>query len=875
MGHPIEHVPAEPAGPARPLTAAARHVYKATLVPIATGGRAERGDAVLKQRTIDRLALTPGETDAVLDHLRAGVRRVEGPRVSDDTAAVLRAFEDPAVPAFRPVAADVGSIPASELATFGAALVAVRTAALAGGPQQLRAGRPEGQRGDGVLELRVNDAVAAMRGFAVNRAVDPIGMLNLERLEMSPAGIERGELVGTIPLAPGERTAVTHKEWSVVSSEFTTIVTDSLEDYSETGVTETTELAQSTTSQAQHGNQFNITGTVQGGIPIISGSTTTSFGGQDASSASATESTRHASEITGKASSRSRTEHKTTISTKTETGTEETSTRMLENTGADPVRVDYFSLLRTWDVRLYRYGLRLTYDLVVPEPAAAMRQSYAQLEWLRGRLAPFRFEVTQSKVTRANYQALADQWGTTVPPYPADPPVLTPSGSRPSGGGWYFLDLEFDVPPGAVVTEIFVDTQIGAQPGKGINFEVKGARLGANWSGIGTALILRQELLVDDDGTPFLRGATGHQKVTVFTHGAQEVWVGFTVRTAWTGETLERWRNAVWEALHTAAQTRYYAEQTDIAGRIRELEERLAGVDTLTLRREENDEIMKAVLQFFVGNGFHFMPEAVALFFRMRGVDVTHGTAFDGTADPVRGTAVQWAPVREYEDIVRFVNQAIEWENVVTFLYSYFWDLPESWNFVRSLTHPDKTRQAFLRAGSARVVLTVRKGWETAWVRFVQDGVIGGGGGGNDSPYLTIAREIAAYDDRNYPGIAPANPARRAVRLADAVYTTSSAVVAPGAEVIEVEATDRFVVGLPVVIDTADARGVQEAPTVTAIVDDTHLAVTALRFGHDGLTEPFPVLQPGARGALIAEWREYTPSSGIDIAMTSNLTTIV
>lgn len=77
------------------------------------------------------------------------------------------------------------------------------------------------------------------------------------------------------------------------------------------------------------------------------------------------------------------------------------------------------------------------------------------------------------------------------------------------------------------------------------------------------------------------------------------------------------------------------------------------------------------------------------------------------------------------------------------------------------------------------------------------------------------------------------------------------------------------------VIDTADARGVQEAPTVTAIVDDTHLAVTALRFGHDGLTEPFPVLQPGARGALIAEWREYTPSSGIDIAMTSNLTTIV
>lgn len=113
---------------------------------------------------------------------------------------------------------------------------------------------------------------------------------------------------------------------------------------------------------------------------------------------------------------------------------------------------------------------------------------------------------------------------------------------------------------------------------------------------------------------------------------------------------------------------------------------------------------------------------------------------------------------------------------MVTFLYSYFWDTPQSREFVRQLQHPDSTRQAFLRSGSARVVLTVRKGWEQAWVAFAEGGfktppIV------PDPKYLSIAEEIAAYDDRSYPGIPPANPGRSAVRLEDAAYTTTSAVL--------------------------------------------------------------------------------------------------
>jgi hypothetical protein len=63
-----------------------------------------------------------------------------------------------------------------------------------------------------------------------------------------------------------------------------------------------------------------------------------------------------------------------------------------------------------------------------------------------------------------------------------------------------------------------------------------------------------------------------------------------------------------------------------------------------------------------------------------------------------------------YQEMVKFINEAIEWENMLYFVYPYFWDVPQSWEFIRGLRHPDATRQAFLRAGSARVVLTIRPG---------------------------------------------------------------------------------------------------------------------------------------------------------------------
>ena len=170
--------------------------------------------------------------------------------------SILKQFEDSQIPLERPPPSLLASIPVSQLINFGNNVISVRQKALdaARSPalvnQDVRIGPSIG----GLLNS-VQTARAALSTLSSSGGISPIGMLNLERLDMTPAGIELGELIATIPLAPKEKTTVVQQEWSTISQEFTTIVTDSLENYSETGVAESTELAQATTSQNSHANQ--------------------------------------------------------------------------------------------------------------------------------------------------------------------------------------------------------------------------------------------------------------------------------------------------------------------------------------------------------------------------------------------------------------------------------------------------------------------------------------------------------------------------------------------------------------------------------------------------------------------------------------------
>ena len=167
--------------------------------------------------------------------------------------------------------------------------------------------------------------------YAVQLQNEPVGMLHLERLNFIPAGIERGELMSSVPLSPGEEVNISHKEWSNTSEEFHRIVTDYLEQYSEEGVVEKSELSLSTSSQNQHSSGFNMSVTASGGYGPVSVTTSMGYNVADYASASEATARQQSSEVTRKAASRTRKEHKVSFKVASAAGTEDQAVRKIKN----------------------------------------------------------------------------------------------------------------------------------------------------------------------------------------------------------------------------------------------------------------------------------------------------------------------------------------------------------------------------------------------------------------------------------------------------------------------------------------------------------------------------------------------------------------
>jgi hypothetical protein len=873
---------------------------------------ATSGGAVRKSSFVRSLNLQPGEVDAVLNP-PANVPATTAPAANPLTV-LLKAFEGQSIQSTLPAPSAFSAIADADLKSFGKALLAHRSQQLAAAqrpatpaaaappaaspatgapatvvqrPSALVAGALGPAVDVALASTLVNAAAVAVNGFAAaaDSATSPIGMLNLERIEMTPAGIERGGLIATIPLAPKERTVVVQQEWSVVTQEFTSVVTDSLENYSETGVTDNTQLAQSTTSQIAHNNQFNVNASVSGSYGFVTASVATNIASQDQNSKSATDSRQHSVQTTKKASSRSIQSHKTTISTSTTTGSSQSNTRMIENPSAtDPMRIDYFSMMRKWYCALYRYGMRLTYDITVPEPAAAMREAYAQIDQLQKLAAQqFSFPIKHSEITaeikpgdsEPYYLVLADKYSVDVPPPPSPSEAIIQLGPITPGKTDAATPTTFNVPSGYWINNIILSSLIGVHPDTD-PFSVVGYKPFLTSANQWTDLCA---------GEGFLYHQTGAQSLTVLwtdSHHEDAENVYFTVYCVPTDVAVAQWQSTVWSALYNAAQNAFYAQQQAINAQISALQNKLVNVDTLTLRREENDEIMKCALRWLMGNDFEFMPKNVVdMFNKTAGSNVDYGIDFTGN-DDLGLSSNDWSIAKQNLDRINFINQAIDWDNVLYFVYSYFWDVPQSWDFIRQIQHPDATRQAFLRAGSARVVLTVRKGWEVAWAYFVEFGETSMPPNVPPHAYLTIAQQIQDYDNTNYPGIPAANP-NGGGPIDDGtpqLGTTSTSVLAPSASPVTIEVADStgFRVGATAIIDnwTATAN-VQETQPIVAVPDATHITVGALSNAHspaNNQNKPYPVVQAGEAGVLIAEWFEYTPTSGTDIQVTSNLATI-
>jgi hypothetical protein len=116
--------------------------------------------------------------------------------------------------------------------------------------------------------------------------------------------------------------------------------------------------------------------------------------------------------------------------------------------------------------------------------------------------------------------------------------------------------------------------------------------------------------------------------------------------------------------------------------------------------------------------------------------------------------------------VVQFYEQAFEWQNMSHVFYPYFWTGRDDWPEALRRRDPDPAFQDFLRAGSARIVLPLRRGWERLvgsrlglqlppWPTTPEPSTSPLPGG---DPFLDITEEIREAEDRLFGGTPSGRP---------------------------------------------------------------------------------------------------------------------
>lgn len=544
--------------------------------------------------------------------------------------------------------------------------------------------------------------------------VDPLGCLHLERLHFTPIALRRGDLVYSVPLMPGETVRLTHREWSRTEQEYTSLVSSSMESEQENALSEKSELAESTNVQQSHSMAFTASASASGQLGLIHIAASAGINIARQASESRDTSVRRSREATRKASSRAKQEHKVTFRTLHADEREDTNYRELSNQTDEAQRWDFHRVMREWDVKLYRYGSRLTYDITVPEPGAYLLRLHRRRLDIRKEMADPLILPSIDEVQAAAHPDLMRRYNL-----PLDPP---PRAYTITATNIVECTSDWDRTVAAAVELVVPE---GYKLGEPVEFYAVEAGLSSRTES--REQINRQAII--------FAAITGNYSWPYSVTWSQNPKPGMrAVASIHTmvkplDATVDAWRARTHAAIIEALKAGHESKLAALRKEDEDIEQRIGAADPLSLRRIEREELMKSILRWAVGS---VLPERPPGF----GASGDRSEAGDDDLNPDL-TEEERRSVLQHGHIVSFVHQAIEWENVSFVLYPYFWG--GDWELKQPLQHPDDAHCQFLRAGAARVVLPVRHPFEWAWLNFSATGIVG-----KASPYSDTYREIAS-----------------------------------------------------------------------------------------------------------------------------------
>jgi hypothetical protein len=368
------------------------------------------------------------------------------------------------------------------------------------------------------------------------------------------------------------------------------------------------------------------------------------------------------------------------------------------------MRVDYYRMMRKWRTDLFRYGLRLTYDIAIPTPGVRLWARHQHVREIDEKLrTAFSFGLLESSLNEANYRGEALKVGATDvddPPEPVIEAILHGTAIHWEGQSTNYQQgrIEFDVPDGyRLLSALFTANVVfGIHTAETeFDFRVQNAEPSAqlSWSP-GQPYI--QQLL---SSLPQQTGGTGHMVVEYQYRAVESASIQVQVTFQRTTTNWQRWQHAVWKELRAAAAVRHAEESARLQEERDRLWRLLNGKDTLTLRRLEREELLRLIVQWLVGPS-HPVLSTTQVDQALSDL-LTSEQLFQSAklAPPLKSLPIDekaWAEALMFGAFVKFIQQAVEWENLVYFLLPLFLGIGDSGSRQDALRASRRRARTFL-----------------------------------------------------------------------------------------------------------------------------------------------------------------------------------
>lgn len=445
------------------------------------------------------------------------------------------------------------------------------------------------------------------------------------------------------------------------------------------------------------------------------------FSHESSKRSSKERSAQFAQEVTESAVQRTQSKVKESRSEITRSKTEQSNIHRFDNTGADAEHIAgvYRYVDKIYKMRLVNRGVRFFYEFYIPSPGAYLRQISTNNTKVPKLTLPPKPSVKIKDITPTSYLSYVEQYNVRnvpAPPKPTETLTVSASDADSGTGGAQKVRKEgaLSIPDGYVVDEARVsitafndhttDPQVWVTIGADTETKVSG------WP----------ELEEKDKATVFTfakaKGQRGTLGYSLYARHDATVQFLIEVRCKISKEQLLEWQHKIYDAIMETYQAQVSQTKADFA-------EKMAGLSVTDLidapparlRELERDELKRLCMQLMGGEAMLAEERAtseVATDIPLV-VERGEGAMLEGNLPISRKRLDPLATE------ARFAEQAFEWSNLSFTLYPYYWNEPNEWAKLVSLSHPDPLHGNFLRSGIARVLVPIRENYEEAVRDFV------------------------------------------------------------------------------------------------------------------------------------------------------------